>query len=154
MHWAAGQPQPRLQAAVQRSLGAPRSRGVRMVTHAMFERFTEKAIKVVMLAQEEARRLGERRAALSSSSPLGSENVIASGTFLLAMLCRANMSPVPSLSICSAAPPPVGACSPGQHLVLPCCSPETVVLSPDAGCRLLGRLQRAYGESSLADDRG
>ena len=49
-----------LQAAVQRSLGAPRSRGARMVTHAMFERFTEKAIKVVMLAQEEARRLGER----------------------------------------------------------------------------------------------
>jgi hypothetical protein len=37
-----------------------------MVTHAMFERFTEKAIKVVMLAQEEARRLGERRAALSA----------------------------------------------------------------------------------------
>lgn len=29
-----------------------------MVTRAMFERFTEKAIKVVMLAQEEARRLG------------------------------------------------------------------------------------------------
>mmetsp|Transcript_16072 Transcript_16072/g.22178 ORF Transcript_16072/g.22178 Transcript_16072/m.22178 type:complete len:924 (+) Transcript_16072:126-2897(+) len=30
----------------------------RLVTKAMFERFTEKAIKVVMLAQEEARRLG------------------------------------------------------------------------------------------------
>jgi len=30
----------------------------RLVTTAMFERFTEKAIKVVMLAQEEARRLG------------------------------------------------------------------------------------------------
>merc|ERR1712159_874028 len=30
----------------------------RVVTKAMFERFTEKAIKVVMLAQEEARRLG------------------------------------------------------------------------------------------------
>ena len=29
-----------------------------MTTKAMFERFTEKAIKVVMLAQEEARRLG------------------------------------------------------------------------------------------------
>ncbi len=28
------------------------------VTKMMFERFTEKAIKVVMLAQEEARRLG------------------------------------------------------------------------------------------------
>ena len=26
----------------------------------MFERFTEKAIKVIMLAQEEARRLGQR----------------------------------------------------------------------------------------------
>lgn len=31
---------------------------VRLVTTAMFERFTEKAIKVVMLAQEESRRLG------------------------------------------------------------------------------------------------
>merc|ERR1719178_340870 len=35
---------------------APRPR--RVATKAMFERFTEKAIKVVMLAQEEARRLG------------------------------------------------------------------------------------------------
>lgn len=34
------------------------SRGNRCVTKAMFERFTEKAIKVIMLAQEEARRLG------------------------------------------------------------------------------------------------
>eukprot|EP01024_Parvocaulis_polyphysoides_P059037 TRINITY_DN6373_c1_g1_i7.p1 TRINITY_DN6373_c1_g1~~TRINITY_DN6373_c1_g1_i7.p1 ORF type:complete len:953 (+),score=232.23 TRINITY_DN6373_c1_g1_i7:135-2861(+) len=34
------------------------SRAVRQVTKMMFERFTEKAIKVVMLAQEEARRLG------------------------------------------------------------------------------------------------
>ena len=57
-----------LQAAVQRSLGAPRSRGARTVTHAMFERFTEKAIKVVMLAQEEARRLGELRAGLSGTA--------------------------------------------------------------------------------------
>ena len=47
-----------LRAAVQRSVNASRSRGTRQVTHAMFERFTEKAIKVVMLAQEEARRLG------------------------------------------------------------------------------------------------
>merc|ERR1719502_1327413 len=40
--------------------GAPRARGqaTRLQTRAMFERFTEKAIKVVMLAQEEARRLG------------------------------------------------------------------------------------------------
>lgn len=39
---------------------AARARGVRCmrVTRMMFERFTEKAIKVVMLAQEEARRLG------------------------------------------------------------------------------------------------
>jgi ATP-dependent Clp protease ATP-binding subunit ClpC len=33
-------------------------RGKGLVVRAMFERFTEKAIKVVMLAQEEARRLG------------------------------------------------------------------------------------------------
>mmetsp|Transcript_149165 Transcript_149165/g.362268 ORF Transcript_149165/g.362268 Transcript_149165/m.362268 type:complete len:911 (+) Transcript_149165:152-2884(+) len=46
--------------AVAQTLGlAPRSgRGRRFVVKAMFERFTEKAIKVVMLAQEEARRLG------------------------------------------------------------------------------------------------
>ena len=39
---------------------AARQRGVKCmrVTRMMFERFTEKAIKVVMLAQEEARRLG------------------------------------------------------------------------------------------------
>jgi ATP-dependent Clp protease ATP-binding subunit ClpC len=38
---------------------APRGTGSgKVVTKAMFERFTEKAIKVVMLAQEEARRLG------------------------------------------------------------------------------------------------
>lgn len=47
------------EAAVGRSLRRPRSsaKAVR-VTKMMFERFTEKAIKVVMLAQEEARRLG------------------------------------------------------------------------------------------------
>lgn len=33
-------------------------RASRFVVRAMFERFTEKAIKVIMLAQEEARRLG------------------------------------------------------------------------------------------------
>ena len=37
---------------------ASKKNGSRMVVTAMFERFTEKAIKVVMLAQEEARRLG------------------------------------------------------------------------------------------------
>ncbi len=36
--------------------GTTRRRGGRLVVKAMFERFTEKAIKVVMLAQEEARR--------------------------------------------------------------------------------------------------
>ena len=35
-----------------------RERAKRCVPKAMFERFTEKAIKVIMLAQEEARRLG------------------------------------------------------------------------------------------------
>ena len=48
-----------LQAAVAARVAGARSgrRAVR-VTRMMFERFTEKAIKVVMLAQEEARRLG------------------------------------------------------------------------------------------------
>ncbi|RRT72940.1 hypothetical protein BHE74_00001578 [Ensete ventricosum] len=36
----------------------PRGKASRGVAKAMFERFTEKAIKVIMLAQEEARRLG------------------------------------------------------------------------------------------------
>ncbi|KAJ0113680.1 hypothetical protein Patl1_01306 [Pistacia atlantica] len=40
------------------SLSSGRRRTGRMVVKAMFERFTEKAIKVIMLAQEEARRLG------------------------------------------------------------------------------------------------
>ena len=40
------------------AVAAPAGRGRRAVTRMMFERFTEKAIKVVMLAQEEARRLG------------------------------------------------------------------------------------------------
>ncbi|QDZ18920.1 ATP-binding subunit ClpA of ATP-dependent Clp protease [Chloropicon primus] len=48
-------------ASVAAGAPAPSSgkgRSGRVVTKAMFERFTEKAIKVVMLAQEEARRLG------------------------------------------------------------------------------------------------
>lgn len=50
---------PQRAATLQaRSKGAA-GRGTRQTTRAMFERFTEKAIKVVMLAQEEARRLGE-----------------------------------------------------------------------------------------------
>jgi ATP-dependent Clp protease ATP-binding subunit ClpC len=43
---------------VASQIARPRGRGSRAVVRAMFERFTEKAIKVVMLAQEEARRLG------------------------------------------------------------------------------------------------
>ncbi|KAJ6829398.1 chaperone protein ClpC1, chloroplastic [Iris pallida] len=45
-------------AAVAVSLSVPRGKASRGVAVAMFERFTEKAIKVIMLAQEEARRLG------------------------------------------------------------------------------------------------
>ncbi|KAK9108595.1 hypothetical protein Syun_024606 [Stephania yunnanensis] len=40
------------------SIYVTRKRAGRFVVRAMFERFTEKAIKVIMLAQEEARRLG------------------------------------------------------------------------------------------------
>lgn len=50
-----------LQAHVSKAIKvAARKSGVHCmrVTRMMFERFTEKAIKVVMLAQEEARRLG------------------------------------------------------------------------------------------------
>ena len=45
---------PSLRKAIPRVAGRQRV----VTTKAMFERFTEKAIKVVMLAQEEARRLG------------------------------------------------------------------------------------------------
>ncbi|URE37808.1 ATP-dependent Clp protease ATP-binding subunit clpA [Musa troglodytarum] len=44
--------------AVSASVSAPKGKASRGVAVAMFERFTEKAIKVIMLAQEEARRLG------------------------------------------------------------------------------------------------
>ena len=40
------------------TLSSRRRKASRCVPRAMFERFTEKAIKVIMLAQEEARRLG------------------------------------------------------------------------------------------------
>jgi len=50
-------PAATLQAAVASRAGSRRSGGA-LATRMMFERFTEKAIKVVMLAQEEARRLG------------------------------------------------------------------------------------------------
>lgn len=52
---------PSLQSAVGKAIkSAAQKSGVKCVrvTRMMFERFTEKAIKVVMLAQEEARRLG------------------------------------------------------------------------------------------------
>nr|AIM41270.1 chloroplast ATP-dependent Clp protease chaperone protein [Nicotiana benthamiana] len=47
-----------LQSKVAAATSVRRPRGCRFVPKAMFERFTEKAIKVIMLAQEEARRLG------------------------------------------------------------------------------------------------
>lgn len=40
------------------AISSRRGKASRCVPRAMFERFTEKAIKVIMLAQEEARRLG------------------------------------------------------------------------------------------------
>lgn len=43
---------------VRQAMNVPKGKGSRGVVKAMFERFTEKAIKVIMLAQEEARRLG------------------------------------------------------------------------------------------------
>ncbi|CAL9113655.1 unnamed protein product [Musa textilis] len=45
-------------SVVSRYISNPRGKATRGVPKAMFERFTEKAIKVIMLAQEEARRLG------------------------------------------------------------------------------------------------
>jgi len=53
-----GSPLKDFHAAVAASVRLPVGRGNRGVVVAMFERFTEKAIKVIMLAQEEARRLG------------------------------------------------------------------------------------------------
>ena len=48
-----------LRSVVAKSTAVSKQSGAsRAVTTAMFERFTEKAIKVIMLAQEEARRLG------------------------------------------------------------------------------------------------
>lgn len=45
-------------SAVAAAISVPRGKASQGVAFAMFERFTEKAIKVIMLAQEEARRLG------------------------------------------------------------------------------------------------
>ncbi|KAJ8634047.1 hypothetical protein MRB53_027383 [Persea americana] len=45
-------------STVAAAISVPRGKASRGVAFAMFERFTEKAIKVIMLAQEEARRLG------------------------------------------------------------------------------------------------
>ncbi|KAK6127840.1 hypothetical protein DH2020_038409 [Rehmannia glutinosa] len=47
-----------LQSKVAAATFSKRGKKSRMTPRAMFERFTEKAIKVIMLAQEEARRLG------------------------------------------------------------------------------------------------
>lgn len=47
-----------LQSKVASAAFGKRGKNLKMVPRAMFERFTEKAIKVIMLAQEEARRLG------------------------------------------------------------------------------------------------
>ncbi|CAA6668334.1 unnamed protein product [Spirodela intermedia] len=47
-----------LHSVVASYISAPQGKPCRAVAVAMFERFTEKAIKVIMLAQEEARRLG------------------------------------------------------------------------------------------------
>ncbi|EYU21822.1 hypothetical protein ABFS82_09G076700 [Erythranthe guttata] len=53
------QPRHTLQSKVAAAIAPVRQgRKSRMAPRAMFERFTEKAIKVIMLAQEEARRLG------------------------------------------------------------------------------------------------
>ena len=47
-----------LHSKVLTASSSRRARASRCIPKAMFERFTEKAIKVIMLAQEEARRLG------------------------------------------------------------------------------------------------
>ncbi|KAI6675763.1 hypothetical protein NL676_003669 [Syzygium grande] len=49
---------PDFHSRVASSISFRRGKASRGVARAMFERFTEKAIKVIMLAQEEARRLG------------------------------------------------------------------------------------------------
>lgn len=51
-------PQKEFHSVVKTSISVPKGKASRGVVVAMFERFTEKAIKVIMLAQEEARRLG------------------------------------------------------------------------------------------------
>ncbi|WOL15518.1 chaperone protein ClpC1, chloroplastic [Canna indica] len=45
-------------SVVSKYICKPQRKSIRGIPKAMFERFTEKAIKVIMLAQEEARRLG------------------------------------------------------------------------------------------------
>nr|GME15355.1 ATP-dependent Clp protease ATP-binding subunit ClpA homolog CD4A, chloroplastic [Ipomoea batatas] len=61
-----------------------KERGSRFVVKAMFERFTEKAIKVIMLSQEEARRLGHNH--------VGTEQIllglIAEGTGIAAKVLK------------------------------------------------------------------
>ncbi|CAH8267930.1 unnamed protein product [Arabidopsis lyrata] len=51
-------PSPGFLVKFKRAISSRREKASRCVPKAMFERFTEKAIKVIMLSQEEARRLG------------------------------------------------------------------------------------------------
>ncbi|PRQ20480.1 hypothetical protein RchiOBHm_Chr7g0228631 [Rosa chinensis] len=51
-------PRQDLYSNVGEAVSSQRLNAFRCVPKAMFERFSEKAIKVIMLAQEEARRLG------------------------------------------------------------------------------------------------
>jgi len=53
-----GRPSPGFLVKYKLAKSSRREKASRCVPKAMFERFTEKAIKVIMLSQEEARRLG------------------------------------------------------------------------------------------------
>lgn len=86
-----------LSAAVQ-SAGSRRRGSVnrRAPTRMMFERFTEKAIKVVMLAQEEARRLGHNFVGTEQIllGLIGESTGIAAKVRLL--LCTSHLLPMPN----------------------------------------------------------
>ena len=88
-----------------------------MVTHAMFERFTEKAIKVVMLAQEEARRLGERRAALSCQAHRARKRHRLSNVPAAHAALRKHRFVNARVDL-PARPPPLPSCLPGQGLAV------------------------------------
>lgn len=78
---------PSLRKAIPRVAGRQRV----VTTKAMFERFTEKAIKVVMLAQEEARRLGHNFVRIAS-------HFLARESFLTSAFDRSFRRSVPSRS--------------------------------------------------------